>query len=46
VLFKLKRQRLNYPPPHSEALLPFPNLQVKVFDAEKRQSETMELAVA
>ena len=24
----------------------FPNLQVKVFDAEKRQSETIELAVA
>jgi hypothetical protein len=24
----------------------FPNLQVKIFDAEKRQSETIELAVA
>ena len=24
----------------------FPNLQVKVFDAEKKQSETVELAIA
>jgi len=24
----------------------FPNLQIKVFDAEKKQSETIELAVA
>jgi len=24
----------------------FPNLQVKVFDAERKQSETVELAVA